>query len=91
MEDKENVRPESKNIAPRNSDRWDTRKSRGFSNLLDSACKETRNDEDAKYSLQVQCKDVSELVNKLYRDYEQEEAGRKLVFMNICCLTQHRS
>lgn len=65
-EDKENVRPVGTGS---NKGR------KGFSNLLDSAVKEHNKEIDERVALRSQCKDITNMVNKLCADFDREDRG----------------
>ena len=67
-DDKENIRPVDVNlIAVR----------KGFSALLDSAMKEHNHEIDLHVAVQSQCKDITNMVNKVRSDISREERGSK--------------
>lgn len=70
-EDKENVRPS--NINPSRKMR------RGFSALLESAVKEHMHEIDEKVAFRSQCKDITNMVDKLCNDFDREDKGRVTV------------
>jgi hypothetical protein len=74
MEYKENIRPEFKDSQNRYSAL--ASRNRGFGKLLDAACKDTREEEDSKYAMNVQCKDITNVINALCSDFEREQEGK---------------
>ena len=92
-EDKENIRPigfENKKYDSK-SDRAAAPKKGGmFSSMLDSACKETRQDMDEKFAYRTQCEDITNLVEKICDDFDREEQGNFALIFS-CWLILHRS
>jgi hypothetical protein len=77
-EDKENVRPT--NFNPNRKMR------RGFSALLESAAKEHLHEMDEKVAFRSQCKDITNMVDKLCNDFDREDRGTNsiTIFQGHC-------
>lgn len=72
MECKENIRPDNRAYSYKSEG---VSKNRGFGKLLDSACKDHNDEVDSKLAFNVQCKDITNVINKLVDDFEREEQG----------------
>mmetsp|Transcript_10381 Transcript_10381/g.15779 ORF Transcript_10381/g.15779 Transcript_10381/m.15779 type:complete len:414 (-) Transcript_10381:151-1392(-) len=72
-EDKENIRP----LQASNNGKFYTGKRTGFTSLLKEATAEVQDDIDRKTAVRSQCKDISNMVEKLCSDFEREDRDFK--------------